>query len=67
MRRAFCFSVLGLRRLSIHQALALGAAQQFGRAHVVGDPKRLAVRPAKIELGQVAVQMGFRDVVEGAG
>ena len=33
MRRAFCLSVRVFVRLSIHQSLALGAAQQFFRPH----------------------------------
>lgn len=47
MRLAFCLSVRGFLRLSIQQALALGAAQQFFGALYVGQ---IARRVAEIEL-----------------
>ncbi|MNC91463.1 hypothetical protein D3C83_77320 [compost metagenome] len=47
----------------IGEALAGRAAQGFVRAHVVVDPQRHAVGIAEVELGKVAAQMGFGDVV----
>jgi len=61
MRFAFCLRVRAFTNPPIGQALAADPAQQFIGAHSVIHAKRHAVRPAKIELGKVALQMGFAD------
>src|SRR5260221_1200588 len=64
MRRTFWLRVRGFLRLSVHQALANGALEQNFGAVGIGEAERRARVVAKIELGKVAVQVGFADAVE---
>ncbi len=65
-RRAFCLSVRGFVRLSIHQALALGAAKQgFGALYIANPEGGTGVVP-EVKFAQVAMQMGFADMVKRA-
>lgn len=51
----------------VHQrTMRIVAAQLFVGPHGVVNPERRAVRVAEVELGKVAREMGFGDVVEGA-
>jgi len=66
MRLAFCLSVRGFTSPPIHQSLAANVGQEAVGSHGVVAAQARAVGIAEVELGKVARQVRFRDVVERA-